>query len=163
MQLAFKRGGRKAIDKVMKDQRAIFLKLLVLLVPREMRVEHTGGVKAMTDEQLEAGIEAITAMLEQRAGSVPGVPRWSPVGPAGFIKFLLRYWPNLVRRSKIPVMVREPTPPPAHLTLGAKGPQHGDVLCAPWTSSSCIAFAWLDERRHTLFRCFCLFSIQERR
>jgi hypothetical protein len=44
----------------------VFLKLLVLLVPREMRVEHSGGVKAMTDEQLEAGIEALTAMLAQR-------------------------------------------------------------------------------------------------
>jgi hypothetical protein len=31
-----------------------------------MRVEHSGGVKAMTDEQLEAGIEALTAMLVQR-------------------------------------------------------------------------------------------------
>jgi hypothetical protein len=70
MHLAFNRGGRKAIDKVMKNQPAVFLKLLVLLVPREMRVEHTGGVKAMTDEQLEAGIEAITAMLAARdAGS----------------------------------------------------------------------------------------------
>jgi hypothetical protein len=29
--------------------------LLVLLVPREMKIEHRGGVKAMTDEQLEAG------------------------------------------------------------------------------------------------------------
>ena len=56
----------------MKQQPAVFLKLLVLLVPRELKVEHTGGVKAMTDEQLEAGIEAITQMLEQRAGSVPG-------------------------------------------------------------------------------------------
>jgi hypothetical protein len=37
-----------------------------MLVPREMKVEHTGGVKAMTDEQLEAGIEAITAMLAAR-------------------------------------------------------------------------------------------------
>ena len=66
MHAAFRRGGRAAIDKVMKQQPAVFLKLLVLLVPREMRVEHTGGVKAMTDEQLEAGIEAITAMLEAR-------------------------------------------------------------------------------------------------
>jgi hypothetical protein len=39
----------------------------LLLVPREMKVKHSGGVKAMTDEQLEAGIEAIQAMLEQRA------------------------------------------------------------------------------------------------
>jgi hypothetical protein len=66
MHLAFKRGGRKAIDKVMKGNPAIFLKLLVLLVPREMKIEHTGGVKAMTDEQLEQGIEAITAMLAAR-------------------------------------------------------------------------------------------------
>jgi hypothetical protein len=69
MHLAFRRGGRKAIDKVMKQQPAVFLKLLVLLVPREMKVEHSGGVKAMTDEQLEAGIEAIQRMLEARASS----------------------------------------------------------------------------------------------
>ena len=68
MHAAFRRGGREAIDKVMRTQPAAFLKLLVLLVPREMKVEHSGGVKAMTDEQLEAGIEAIQAMLEQRAG-----------------------------------------------------------------------------------------------
>jgi hypothetical protein len=66
MHLAFTRGGREAIDKVMKNNPAIFLKLLVLLVPREMKVEHSGGVKAMSDEQLEAGIEAITAMLAAR-------------------------------------------------------------------------------------------------
>ena len=67
MHLAFRRGGRAAINKVMKQQPAVFLKLLVLLVPREMRVEHSGGVKAMTDEQLEVGIEAIQRMLEARA------------------------------------------------------------------------------------------------
>jgi hypothetical protein len=50
----------------MKTQPAVFLKLLVLLVPREMKVEHSGGVKAMSDEQLDAGIEALTAMLAAR-------------------------------------------------------------------------------------------------
>jgi hypothetical protein len=50
----------------MKEQPAVFLKLLVLLVPREMKVEHAGGVKAMTDEELERGIEAIKAMLAAR-------------------------------------------------------------------------------------------------
>jgi hypothetical protein len=35
-----------------------------------MKVEHSQGVKAMTDEQLEAAIEAVKAMLEQRAGEV---------------------------------------------------------------------------------------------
>src|SRR5262249_39163117 len=66
LHLAFQRGGRKAIDKVMKNNPAMFLKLLVLLVPREMQVEQSGGVKAMTDEQLERGIELIKEMLAQR-------------------------------------------------------------------------------------------------
>jgi hypothetical protein len=63
---AFRRGGAKAIDKVMKNNPAMFLKLLVLLVPREMQVEQSGGVKAMTDEQIERGIELIKEMLAQR-------------------------------------------------------------------------------------------------
>jgi hypothetical protein len=66
MHRAFREGGRAAIDKVMKQSPAIFLKLLVLLVPRELEVTHSGGVKAMSDEQLEAGIEAIQAMLAAR-------------------------------------------------------------------------------------------------
>jgi hypothetical protein len=66
MHLAFQRGGRAAIDLVMKNNPAIFLKLLVLLVPREMEVTQKGGVKAMTDQQLEDGIAAIKAMLEAR-------------------------------------------------------------------------------------------------
>ena len=66
MHAAFRQGGREAIDKVMRTQPAAFLKLLVLLVPREMKGEHSGGVKAMSDEQLEAGIEAIQAMLAAR-------------------------------------------------------------------------------------------------
>jgi hypothetical protein len=66
MHLAFRRGGRAAINKVMKTQPAVFLKLLVLLVPREMKVEHSGGVKAMSDEQIEQTIEAIQNMLAAR-------------------------------------------------------------------------------------------------
>jgi hypothetical protein len=66
MHLAFRRGGRKAIERVMRDQPAVFLKLLVLLVPRELKLEHSSGVKSMTDEQLEAAIEAIQGMLAAR-------------------------------------------------------------------------------------------------
>jgi hypothetical protein len=40
--------------------------LLVLLVPRQMTLDQSGGVKAMTDEQLERGIELIQEMLAQR-------------------------------------------------------------------------------------------------
>src|SRR5215467_7668732 len=66
MHLAFRRGGRKAIEKVMRNQPAVFLKLLVLLVPREMKLEHSGGIKAMTDAQIERSIELIKEMLAQR-------------------------------------------------------------------------------------------------
>jgi hypothetical protein len=66
MHLAFRRGGREAIEKVMRNQPAVFLKLLVLLVPREMKMEHSSGVKAMSDEQIERGIELIKEMLAQR-------------------------------------------------------------------------------------------------
>ena len=66
MHAAFRQGGRAAILKVMRQQPAIFLKLLILLVPREMEVSHKGGVKSMTDEELERGIEAIQAMLAAR-------------------------------------------------------------------------------------------------
>ena len=62
----FRQHGQKAVARVRRTQPAAYLKILALLVPREMKVEHSGGVKAMTDEQLEAGIEAIQAMLAAR-------------------------------------------------------------------------------------------------
>jgi hypothetical protein len=46
-----------ARSKLMRNQPQVF-KLLVLLVPREMKLEHSAGVKAMTHEQLEVAIEA---------------------------------------------------------------------------------------------------------
>ena len=67
MHAAFRRGGRAAIDKVMKQQPAVFLKLLVLLVPRDMRVEHSGTIKQMSDEQIEEAIAAIKAMTEDQS------------------------------------------------------------------------------------------------
>lgn len=44
----------------------MFLKLLVLLVPRDIEVTHKGGVKAMSDEQIERAIEVIEDMLARR-------------------------------------------------------------------------------------------------
>jgi hypothetical protein len=63
----FRKGGPEAIAKVRKQQPAAYMKICALLVPREMKVAHSGGVKAMTDEQIEAAIEAIQRMLEARA------------------------------------------------------------------------------------------------
>src|SRR5215831_6077795 len=66
MHAAFRQGGREAIDKVMRTQPAVFLKLLVLLVPRQMTLDHSGGIKAMTDEQIERSIEFIKEQLAKR-------------------------------------------------------------------------------------------------
>ena len=85
MHAAFRRGGCKAIDRVMKQQPAIFLKLLVLLVPREMQVEHSGTIKQMSDQQLEDAISAIRQMLAAReAKLIEGVsePVPTPALPA---------------------------------------------------------------------------------
>jgi hypothetical protein len=49
------------------------MKICALLVPREMKMEHSGGVKAMSDEQLEQAIEAIQAMLAAQAGEAAKV------------------------------------------------------------------------------------------
>src|SRR6516225_6336916 len=73
MHRAFKLGGRKAIEKVMRNQPAVFLKLLVLLVPREMQLEHPGGVKAMTEEQIVDAIAAIEGYLARRSGEAAKV------------------------------------------------------------------------------------------
>jgi hypothetical protein len=75
----FKKHGAAAIEKVRKQQPAAYMKICALLVPRELQVEHSGGVKAMTDEQLERSIELIKEMIAQReAGAnakvIDGVP-----------------------------------------------------------------------------------------
>ena len=44
----------------------MYLKVCALLVPREMKLEHSGGVKAMTDEQLEQSIALLKEMIAQR-------------------------------------------------------------------------------------------------
>ena len=62
----FRQGGAEAIAKVRKTQPAAYMKICALLVPREMKLEHSGGVKAMTDEQLERGIELIKQMIAER-------------------------------------------------------------------------------------------------
>jgi hypothetical protein len=66
MHAAFRQGGREAIEKVMRNQPAVFLKLLVLLVPREHKVEHSNPIKEMTDEQIERSIEVIKEILAAR-------------------------------------------------------------------------------------------------
>ena len=65
--LNFRHEGKRAIEKVARNQPGVYLKILALLVPREMQIEHSGTIKSMTDEQIEAAIEAIQAMLAAQA------------------------------------------------------------------------------------------------
>ena len=63
----FKKHGAAAIEKVRKTQPAAYMKICALLVPREMKVEHSNAIKDLTDEQLEAMIEYLKASLEAKA------------------------------------------------------------------------------------------------
>jgi hypothetical protein len=74
----FREHGQKAVARVRRLQPAAYLKICALLVPKEMKVEHKGGVKAMSDEQLEAAFELLQGMVDQRLGEkaklVEGTP-----------------------------------------------------------------------------------------
>jgi hypothetical protein len=65
--LHFRQHGKKAIEKVAREQPAAYLKILALLVPREHKVEHRNLLKEMTDEELEAAIEFIEKILATQA------------------------------------------------------------------------------------------------
>src|SRR5499426_1543844 len=69
----FKKHGAAAIEKVRKTQPAAYMKICALLVPREMKPEHSGGVKAMTDEQIEDAIAAIKTWMAAQAGEAAKV------------------------------------------------------------------------------------------
>ena len=69
----FKKHGAAAIEKVRKQQPAAYMKICALLVPREMKLEHSGGVKDLTDEEREQAIAAIKAMLAAQAGETAKV------------------------------------------------------------------------------------------
>jgi hypothetical protein len=71
--LNFRHQGKKAIEKVARNQPAAYLKILALLVPREMQIEHTNRIKQMTDEEIEQAIEAIETLLAARAGEAAKV------------------------------------------------------------------------------------------
>jgi hypothetical protein len=76
--LNFRHEGKKAIEKVARNQPAAYLKILALLVPRELKVEQNQVVKGMTDEEIEEAIEAIQTMLAARAGEAAKVIEGKP-------------------------------------------------------------------------------------
>ena len=65
--------GREVFKRVRRESPAAYLKVCAMLVPKEVKLDHsTSAIKAMTDEQIEAAIEAIQAMLEQQAKVIEG-------------------------------------------------------------------------------------------
>ena len=65
----FRLNGRQAIEKVRKTQPAAYMKICALLVPREMKVEHSNVIKSLSDQELEAMIEYLKTSLEAQAGA----------------------------------------------------------------------------------------------
>jgi hypothetical protein len=58
--------GREVFKRVRRESPASYLKVCAMLVPKEMKVEHSDGIKAMTDEQLDAALVALRQLLADR-------------------------------------------------------------------------------------------------
>ena len=58
--------GAAVIEKVREQQPVAYMKICALLVPREIKLEPSGGVKAMSDEQLDRAIEFIEEAIAKR-------------------------------------------------------------------------------------------------
>src|SRR6516165_7675005 len=76
----FRQGGPAAIAKVRKHQPAAYMKICALLVPREMKVDHSAGLSAMTDEHLEDALTALREILARGKSSRPASRRKSRSG-----------------------------------------------------------------------------------
>src|SRR5262249_31500346 len=60
--------GREVLKRVRRESPGAYLKVCAMLVPKEMKVEYSRGVKDLTDEQLDQAIAWIEAMLAAQAG-----------------------------------------------------------------------------------------------
>src|SRR2546422_4226203 len=59
----FSKHGEKAIAKMRRTQPAAYLKICALLVPKEMKLEHTNPLSSLSDEELGQALAALRAML----------------------------------------------------------------------------------------------------
>jgi hypothetical protein len=74
--------GREVFKRVRRESPASYLKVCAMLVPREMKVEHSNAIKDLTDEQLEAMIEHLKASLEAEAQSAKVIEGEAEVVPS---------------------------------------------------------------------------------
>ena len=63
----FRHGGPKAIERVRRTQPAAYMKILALLVPREIKVDHTNPVEGLSDERLADMIAELEERIARRA------------------------------------------------------------------------------------------------
>jgi hypothetical protein len=63
----FAKHGEKAIAEVRRTQPGVYLKALVLLVPREHHVEHSNPLSGLSDEMLADMIGELEERLARRA------------------------------------------------------------------------------------------------
>jgi hypothetical protein len=69
----FREWGPQAIARVRTETPAAYLRVCATLVPKELKLEHSQAVKALSDEQIEIAIEVIQGMLAERAGEAAKV------------------------------------------------------------------------------------------
>ena len=61
--------GREVFKRVRRESPAAYLKVCAMLVPKEMKVEHSASaVKRLTDAQLETMIEYLESLIEAQGG-----------------------------------------------------------------------------------------------
>src|SRR5215475_11891721 len=65
--------GPEVLKRVRRESPATYLKVCAMLVPKEMKLEHSGGViKAMSDEELDQALAALRQLLADREAAAQG-------------------------------------------------------------------------------------------
>jgi len=67
-------AGKSVLVRLRKESPANYVKLAAFLVPRQMEVEHSQGVKGLTDQQLDEAIAVVREMLDRRARALGSSP-----------------------------------------------------------------------------------------
>ena len=84
------------------------MKICALVIPKEMKVEHSDGIKAMTDEQLDTALAALRQLIADREaaasvieGSAEPVALPAPEAPSH------EATPEPTRKHKLNRLMRE--------------------------------------------------------
>ena len=74
----FREWGAEAIVRVRTETPAAYLRVCAMLVTKELKLEHSQAVKALSDEELEAAIAVLEPMvaahMQRTAKSLPALP-----------------------------------------------------------------------------------------